>query len=270
MNVDEYRDNFHTFDKNKDLPKLCISVYKNNIIFTTKKIGSRFFEDISVIDKRPNSVDIDLQYNKKYEYDVSENSIITKSEFFSLLDISSFDELFSESFLKNYNLIFIIRDPLKRFFTGFVELIDWYYGFLMADRVSRWMFEKHFKINIGKKPYYNLRTDLKTESINKILNEFASIPDEKYLNDEHLSNWNTFVYNFINDLQITNKVKIIDLDDKKDMEFFPIKWQPSNKEILHNWLNRENNFYISQLMKFVEVKLSVDQLSYEKLTELKK
>ena len=39
------------FRDDSELPVLCISLFDNQMIFTTKKIGSRYFEDIT----KPNS-----------------------------------------------------------------------------------------------------------------------------------------------------------------------------------------------------------------------
>ena len=35
------------FSEGLNIPTLCISLFDNQIIFTTKKIGSRYFEDIT-------------------------------------------------------------------------------------------------------------------------------------------------------------------------------------------------------------------------------
>ena len=54
------------------------------------------------------------------------------------------------------------------------------------------------------------------------------------------------------------------------MSFFPIKWQPSNKQLLNGWLIDENHANISDLINFLQSKLSTEQFSYEYLCKLKK
>ena len=112
------------------LPTLCISVYKNNLIFTTKKIGSRYFEDISTDDTdNKNYIDVRLNYLNSnseipIEHTFNDIGILLKGEntvdinsFLNKIGVSNFKDIFTKSFIKNYNIIFVVRNPLKRLFS---------------------------------------------------------------------------------------------------------------------------------------------------------
>jgi hypothetical protein len=44
------------FKEGSELPILCISLFSSQMIFTTKKIGSRYFEDITRMESHSKSV----------------------------------------------------------------------------------------------------------------------------------------------------------------------------------------------------------------------
>jgi hypothetical protein len=242
-------------------PTLCISVIDNYLVFTTKKNGSRYFEDLS-IDKeceRVNTINLYLhndldfhnsQLNYKisdYNVEVSPNTLMDMELFFQFLGIQNFNDIFSEKVFDKYKFIFIVRNPLHRFFTGFFEVVDSIIGVLQYDARSLYTFEiikKYFNIED-----YNSLHNLTQDKINFILNEYTQSINSNIFNDEHLSLWNTFLLNFLQKENLLNKVQIIDLNDSEKLSIFDNLSQPSNKPWLNGWLNDESNkSYIDELL----------------------
>lgn len=249
--------NNHTFNN----PTLCISVIDNYLVFTTKKNGSRYFEDLS-INKDWERVDTinfylhnhldfhDSHLNYKisdYNVEVSPNTPMDMELFFKFLDIENFNDIFSEKVFEKFKFIFIVRNPLDRFFTGFFEVVDSIIGVLQYDARSLYTFEiikKYFNIED-----YNSLHNLTQDKINFILNEYTQSINLNIFNDEHLSLWNTFLLNFLQKENLLNKVQIIDLNDSEKLSIFDNLSQPSNKPWLNGWLNDESNkSYIDELL----------------------
>ena len=249
--------NNHTFNN----PTLCISVIDNYLVFTTKKNGSRYFEDLSINKdwERVDTINLylhnhldfhDSHLNYKisdYNVEVSPNTPMDMELFFKFLDIENFNDIFSEKVFEKYKFIFIVRNPLDRFFTGFFEVVDSIIGVLQYDARSLYTFEiikKYFNIDD-----YNSLHNLTQDKINFILNEYTQSINSNIFNDEHLSLWNTFLLNFLQKENLLNKVQIIDLNDSEKLSIFDNLSQPSNKPWLNGWLNDESNkSYIDELL----------------------
>jgi hypothetical protein len=249
--------NNHTFNN----PTLCISVIDNYLVFTTKKNGSRYFEDLSINKdwERVDTINLylhnhldfhDSQLNYKisdYNIEISPNTPMDMELFFKFLDIENFNDIFSEKVFEKYKFIFIVRNPLDRFFTGFFEVVDSIIGVLQYDARSLYTFEiikKYFNIED-----YNSLHNLTQDKINFILNEYTQSINSNIFNDEHLSLWNTFLLNFLQKENLLNKVQIIDLNDSEKLSIFDNLSQPSNKPWLNGWLNDESNkSYIDELL----------------------
>jgi hypothetical protein len=249
--------NNHTFNN----PTLCISVIDNYLVFTTKKNGSRYFEDLSINKdwERVDTINLylhnhldfhDSQLNYKisdYNIEISPNTPMDMELFFKFLDIENFNDIFSEKVFEKYKFIFIVRNPLDRFFTGFFEVVDSIIGVLQYDARSLYTFEiikKYFNIDD-----YNSLHNLTQDKINFILNEYTQSINSNIFNDEHLSLWNTFLLNFLQKENLLNKVQIIDLNDSEKLSIFDNLSQPSNKPWLNGWLNDESNkSYIDELL----------------------
>lgn len=239
--------------KEFDYPTICISIVGNNLVFTTKKNGSRYFEDLSGDLIQPNQINTinlrlhhsidwpsdDMYKFSKFVFEVSPSSLIDEYIFLNLLGINSFGELFSNKVFEKFRFIFITRDPIERFFTGFFEKIDSILGVLQIDRTAIFTFDiikKYFYLN-----EYTSLSNLPQDKINLILNEYAASIDDRILNDEHLSLWNCFLLNFLVEENLFNKVTIIDLNNQNKMNIFNHLSQPSNKPWLRYWLNDEKN-----------------------------
>ena len=80
-------------------------------------------------------------------------------------------------------------------------------------------------------------SELSTDSVNNILNEYALHIGDALVRDEHTNAYNMFINLFIRKNNLIDKIRIIDLEDMEQMAIFPNLIQPSNKKYLTNWLN---------------------------------
>jgi hypothetical protein len=272
-------------------PTVCISIFQNKLIFTTKKVGSRYFEDISAIrdesestsnDRR--SIDFQLIFNSessrsmpdyddrlnfdKYYFKVAPHSLLSQDNFFDIVGIKKISDLFNESTQKNWEYIFIVRDPLKRTLTGFCEIADSYFANSMLYSYSRNIVQKHFQIVLGPSPNVSFK-DLPIEKVVEILNEYSGYIGTDLVRDEHTSAWCIFLRSFIIDHNLSKKIKIIDLEDKSAMSIFPKLTQPSNKGYLKEWMDISNRFYVENLIKSIDFFLIPETEAYKELLQLK-
>jgi hypothetical protein len=138
----------------------------------------------------------------------------------------------------------------------------------MIHPFSRDIFQKYFQIIITPSNRYNFN-QLSTESINKILNEYALTTGPDLIRDEHASGWHMFLSKFVKKYRLESKIKIVDLDNKEDMSVFPLIIQPSNKKYLNNWLTDENKFNLDTLISSIQAFLVHELDAYNELLELK-
>ena len=263
-------------------PTLCVSIIDNYLVFTTKKNGSRYFEDISEDTNHShqcNTLNIflhdlaswpssDMYKFSNYVLETSPTTRIDERSFLNLLGIDALGELFSDKVLKKFKLIFIIRNPIERLFTGFFEKVDSIIAEIEMDR------NKLFTYQILKKYFnfeeFNSLSNFSQDKINFILNEYVVSIDYKILNDEHLSLWNYFLLNFLQKENLLSKVKIIDLNDTDAMDIFPKSIQPSNKPWLSSWMTDETNkYYIDTMLLNLKPYMDLEIESYNILLNKK-
>jgi hypothetical protein len=267
-------------DREFKYPRLCISIVDNYLVFTTKKTGSRYFEDIS-FDKinlnQRNSINItihnneyrtneNLEYNFfNYNFEVyNSDKLIDINQFLKILNVDNFSDIFSDKVIENFNYVFITRNPLDRLFTGFFEKVDSIVGVLQLDDHGLFIYDI-IKKQLGIDDYNSLH-NLSQDKINLILNEFALSINYKLLNDEHLSLWNYFLIQFLHETNLYNKVQIIDLNDSSKMSIFNKIDQPSNKPWLSKWLSDENNKeYIDTMLLNLKPYMDLEIQSYNEL-----
>lgn len=249
-------------------PWMCISKYDDKIVLTTKKIGSRFFEDIT---KQPgthkfNSIDVRFEWvNLEYDTEVNRNYLINDisvsnvgsrhtlsfDEFFNNFNIQSFKQFFSEEYFQNNKIFIIVRNPYDRFYTGFFENVD------------HWAYNEH--------SYENLK-NLPQETIESILNKYIEKIDYTHLSDSHLSLWNTFIYKILIENNLQNYVNVIDLNNTTLMNStFGYLEQPTNKPYLEKWLNNvDNKKYIEPTQIKLGYYFDLEMKYYNKLLHLNK
>jgi hypothetical protein len=273
------------FTEGLNLPTLCISLFDNQVIFTTKKIGSRYFEDITKLNEgTDNPITIEfkiLRYtdNQKsdpnfdsrlifdnYYFEVANESHLTIDSFFSKLKIKKISDIVSDDL--KMQLITIVREPIKRTLTAFIETCDAYFLNAMKHPFSRDIFQKYFQILITPSASYGFH-QLPTESVNKILNEYALTTGPDLIKDEHANGWHMFLYKFVKKYELESRIKVVDLDNKEDMSMFPRITQPSNKQYLNNWLDTGNKFNVDTLITSIQSFLVHEIDAYNELLELK-
>jgi hypothetical protein len=275
-----YKINNHKFK----YPTLCISVIDNYLVFTTKKNASRYFEDLSrdsINESKVNTINFylhnledvidsfnnDTMYKfSNYVFEVTPNTPLDQFNFFNLIGVDSIEEIFLDKTFEKFKFIFIIRNPIDRFFTGFFEKVDSIIGEIKSDNFNIFTFDilkKYFNIN----SYSSLNT-LSQDKINFILNTFASSVNDKIFNDEHISFWNYFLLNFLKKQNLEGRVIILDLNNIFKIESFKQIKQPSNKPCLSKWLYDESNKnnIDSLLFKFKKY-LDIEVESYNFLIE---
>jgi hypothetical protein len=286
-NIDEIKRDL-LFKESSELPILCISLFDSQMIFTTKKVGSRYFEDITKPNQgndTPTTIEFKiLRYNDtqktdsnfdsrlifdNYYFDISPQSYLSVDTFFTKLKIKKISDIISDDVLNEWQLIGIVREPIKRTLTAFIETCDAYFANSMLYPFSRDIFQKYFQIIIPPSNDYNF-TLLSSENINKILNEYALTTGPDLIKDEHASGWHMFLSKFVKKYRLESKIKIIDLDNKDDMSGFPRIIQPSNKKHLNNWLIDENKFNVDTLIASIQAFLVHELDAYNELLELKR
>lgn len=259
-------------------PIICISIIDDNLIFTTKKIASRYVEKLSKTDSGTiNTINFKLHNSSDNEYNnqsdvrlkteiysfeyISSSSFINVDEFFYLLGINSIEELFSDKILKKYKFTFITRNPIDKFLTGYFEKIDALLGNLENIEIEN---VEHLsdllKIIFDIEDYEKLSI-LPQHKINTILNTFSKSFSYKIFNDVHLSFWNLFLIEFLEKVSIKNKVDVIDLNK---FNLYGKLEEPSNKPWLNNWASSNSEFVNNMFFRFDEY-FSLEKNAYNNL-----
>jgi hypothetical protein len=245
---------------------------------TTKKVASRFFEYLEPTTKyiefrvkhRINCSDEEIETGIEfYDYILQyfeSNSIINVSEFFEILNIQNIQDIVSESFSEKWNLVIVTRDPIIRLLSGFVELVDSMMG--NVDTINDTTINDIINTHMGKGNHFGLKY-LTTDEANKILNYFSDKSYDIIINDEHTSNWNSFISYFLT--KYKGKFKIVDIDDIDDMSGYGKNTaSTSNKDIYLNWLNEySNRTYILKFLSKLNHFLLTDYINYISLKSLK-
>lgn len=260
------------------LPILCFSITNNMLSITTKKVASRFFEYLEPTTKyiefrvkhRINCSDEEIETGIEfYDYILQyfeSNSIINVSEFFEILNIQNIQNIVSESFSEKWNLVIVTRDPIIRLLSGFVELVDSMMG--NTDTINDTTINDIINTHIGNGNHFGLKY-LTTDDANQILNYFSDKSYDIIINDEHTSNWNSFISYFLT--KYKGKFKIVDIDDIDDMSGYGKDTaSTSNKDIYLNWLNEySNRTYILKFLSKLNHFLLTDYINYISLKSLK-
>jgi len=235
---------------------LQISIVDNKIIFTTHKIASRFIEELSFdkTTKKCNTVELNLNFNQttdktniKYIFGNFEYTIrndfekrTTEDEFVSILGIDSISDIFDYSKIQNYKIIILIRNPLFKFFSGWMEIINTIlYSYDYYSDTEKNIFNKIFLDNEIDFDLLKNTSLIELDELNrtKLLKAFSSIPNRILSHDSHPKEWCNFVEkmlfytNFFNTNdskttvnEIPNFIKIIDMDvDEAIYNEFKIK-----------------------------------------------
>lgn len=235
-------------------PLFTIVNHDKKIIITTKKIGSRYFEDLSRAfingERVGDSISVDVRLidnlNNTYDYELfGLNGIERLEKFMKSMGKNNISDLFVFD-----KILFITRHPMSRFYSGFFEKVD-----------SIYVCEGENYTPLNKKTQYE---------IDKILNKHVELFDYNIFSDEHTSLWNTFLIEFINKMNIKDKIEVIDLNDINKMDQFGKLGvnQPTNRHWLINWIsNPANKSYIDTLYNKFKFYFDLEIKSYNSLLD---
>jgi hypothetical protein len=263
-------DPINNFDNRVFEPTLTI--LKNAIILSYKKIGTRYFSIMASLpddiytDKKQIELNIvnDLHINKNniednsiFEYskinyglnkyyvltpfdlnkyqqyivDVSGFSEFTNTnEMLKYLSVDSYNELLFQN--KHRDIVFLIRNPLKRLLSGITQILFANIEQFYNDEELRTEFKFYSKLTdsdikkLLKMDKLNRGNSLDNNELNNLYTFFKFIVEKKWnwiLGDIHTEN---YLFNYLELIQNINdksRIKIIDLEDcrtKKSLEFF--------------------------------------------------
>jgi hypothetical protein len=238
-----------SYSKTKFEP--TINIFKNAILFNYKKIGTRFFRELLVY---PNQYDgnnrqFELYFNRIYDntksnedlkllyknyqidtpWDLDSEDVNhienrkslkwdSKKSFFKDMGVKNFTELILKN--KKRDIIFLIRNPIERFFSGIIQVINSELEELRESNSQRNLFKESVGItDVGLKNlirYFNideLDENLDVENLKKYFiylldHQFGKIYQNIHI-EPYLYGFRDLIYN----IKDESKIKIINLDD---------------------------------------------------------
>lgn len=220
--------------------------YNDNIVFVTSaKVGSRFIKAVSE----------NLEYDK---YQFPMNMKLNEIEFNHLLfpERSNFTEHVFHNLYKDKEVIFMIRNPYKRFISGMTTNLSIFLSRIVERGEDGKDFMKHyFKTEISDKELENGISEFKI-----LFYSFLETKDPNYLKsiitnfvlpysiykDAHVEHHHYMGYNYMNDLK-ERGVNIKVLDITKLDSFIKSKeisdWGYSSKMDIFKASEKDNLFY---------------------------
>lgn len=250
-------------------PWFCISKIDDMVVITTKKIASRFFEAATLDAQQIKTYHHNIHKVKAIDFVISTDGLINTfnlndlnikftvmsetsrtslDEFYEELKIKNISDVFRTDYVKTNKVVFVTRNPIERFYTGFIEWVDSEVGIIIN------------KSNVSQK------------EIDLALNEHIKKINYKVFSDEHMSLWNTFLINFITTNNIEKCVQIVNLNEPSHMKIFKKDYvfkQPSNKSYLNMWLqNSDNRKSIEELHTKLKFYFDLEMESYNKLLNI--
>lgn len=247
------------------LPTFCLSIKGDTVYLTTKKIASRIVESLS--DK---SINFRLSYKEVDIIDGVEDELghenfiddfqvypiytesgryINKVEFYQILGINKFLDIFNKSFLEKWNLVIFVRNPKKRILSGYIEIVDSIINTyinhdshtiaksIIIDYLNLPINSKFFNLIISNKEFSFKQ--LNDDVVFKILNKSVYSIGSFIYNDEHTSQWMSIVEKLV--YNIESKINFIDIDNKFQMKEFEFYESTSNKNLYQKWIDEPNN-----------------------------
>lgn len=309
-----------------------INLFKNAVVFNYKKVGTRFFREIVSyphnINKQNKQLDLSfrphqfnellndvnkIQYKSKTLYvytsldnennsnDIkfSYNNILNQSDFLKYFGFNSFNNLI----LNNTNdVIFVIKNPLKRFFSGLSQIIISFKEKIKYD-IEEIMLLKNitnisdYQLGIFLKDFNLTKNDLfdKTGKYDdQVITSYITIMMyilqyrwEFILQDIHTDNYLKNYQELIDNISDNSKIKIIDLDDCKSKSALKFFSNLRGDDLLENVWDEfienkieSNSFIYDEIFNNIEHKnkiinsalphyLKNEQLAYLQLKESK-
>ena len=287
---------------------LQISILNKKIVITTHKIASRFIEELSV-DKntgKSKTIEVLFYFNRKfnfedtqsifgkYNYEVHDRDErkIKYQDFLSILKINSINDIFNYSNIKEYDVVFLIRNPLFKFLSGWAEIID--QTLYSTDCYSEHQLqhiEDLFQISdVNYKDVQNKQLrDLDPTQVNKLLKGFSNINNNIISDNSHTKEWCLFIENllfysnFLNSIDNTldiekmpSFIRVVDMDEENSMtREFKTEYSSLNRvthlDIVYSFItNPSNSKYLDTLFGKRINLLNLDYNSYLFLKKLSK
>jgi hypothetical protein len=270
-----------------------LSLFEKAIVINYKKVGTRFLRELS---SYPNNIhtdnkQIDIQF-KRYQfkecngmnelsYLIKNNYVWTPWDFednYNLTDtyknwnnLSDFlnsekSENFTKLLLNNENkdIVFLVRNPIDRFFSGLIQVLAAYIDVLKIDKTERELLKKLKNVSDSDIDKFIELFNLYTidEFVESHLHIYISFLIEAkwnlILQDIHTENYLNNYIELIHNISDKTKIKIIDLEDcNSDSagEFFS-SLQP-NVDLNQFWNNRNqkiesNKHLYNNVIKIIE------------------
>jgi hypothetical protein len=231
-----------------------INIFKNAILFSYKKIGTRFFKQLLAY---PNSIEdsnnrqLDIHFNRIYDNTFNGNLKLlyknyqietpwdlisddvnhiktlktlkwdSNKSFFKDMKVKNFTELFLKN--KTKDIIFLVRNPVERFFSGMIQVINYQLEELRESESKRnllkdvvGMTDHQLKNLIRYFNIENLDENLDVENLKKYFiyildHRFGQIYQNIHI-EPYLHGYRELIYNIKDD----SKIKVINLDDCDD------------------------------------------------------
>ena len=287
---------------------LQLSIIDKKIVITAHKIASRFIEELSYDEtiEKFKTIEIKLIYNENfnyhgkktvfgnYQYEINDRNDkrIKISEFLSILNIESISDIFDISNIHGYEVVIIIRNPIFKFLSGWIEIVNQILNSIDSFSESEINHIKNIlsdnKIEFSDIQNSDIKQIPKSE-VNKILKVFCGLDNSIISNNSHTKEWcllvekMLFYSNFFKSVdfklsidKIPSFIKIIDMDQSNDMysEFkseYPSLNRISNLDIVYNFITDPSNAkYIQTLFNKRINLLDLDYNSYLFLKRLSK
>lgn len=260
-------------------PQLIICVLDDKLVFTTKKIASRYFETLSnnnivefkvysginISSERYDTINNPIKLHNDIILEVDTHSKLNIDNFYNLLNITHLSDIFNDEFMQQYDFYCVVKDPFERLLSAMVEITDSTFLTQLQDLDLQSDIEKKYDIKYAFD--FNLRK-LPLETSTKILvdNYIAVLLDST--SDMHLSLWNSFLLEFI-PTNVMDKINIININKlhtifHNESAYESDKKMVSNSNIYENFMNT-NESALSNIIKICGVYLSLEYKSYYKL-----
>ena len=260
-------------------PQLIICVLDNKLIFTTKKIASRYFETLSnnnIIEfnvynsinipaRKYNIIDNPIKLHNDIILELAPHSKLNVDNFYNLINITHLSDIFNNAFTQHYDFYYIVKDPLERLLSAMVENTDSTILAQLEDLNTRNIIEEKYGIEYTFD--FNLRRLPIEKSTNIVIDNYIEVLRES-TSDMHLSLWHTFLLKLTN-LDGIGKVNIIKIEDLHTI-FHNERAYESDKKTISNATIYENVIEthepaLSNIIKVCGIYLSLEYQSYYKL-----
>lgn len=260
-------------------PRLIICVLDNKLIFTTKKIASRYFQTLSnnnsiefkvysginISSRNYTTINNPIKLHNDIILEIDTHSKLNVDNFYKLLNITDLSDIFNDEFMQHYEFYCVIKDPFERLLSAMVEITDSTILTQLQDLDLQSDIEKKYDIKYTFD--FNLRK-LPIETSTKILVDNYTEVLLDSVSDMHLSLWHNFLFKFIpkNDMDKFNIININDLHTifYDEWSYESDKKPISNSNIYENFMNTHEPA-LSNIIKICGLYLSLEYQSYYKL-----